>query len=100
MTEDHYILLRYVGGKIAGGDMFSLYLRDKTSDYLTVSWYGTVIDGALARRGWRLELSASTHERRELTLAQGEAAIMVARSTSSHKAWSRYAGRLMTGELS
>jgi len=96
MTEDQYILAYCQHG--AGSDKFSLWLRREASDYLTVGWAGRVIRTPLYNPGYSTRFDPNTYVEWELTQAQGQAAIMVARSVPEN-AWYRYAKRLMKGKL-
>jgi len=97
MTRDQYILVYCRRGWAS--DKFSLWLRRGALDYLTVSWHGTAIDAPLSRCGYRGGFDPDFHTQCKLTKVQGDATIMVARSAPSHKAWYRYAKRLMKGKL-
>jgi len=77
---------------------YSLWVCTEVRDFVLVSWAGEV---AVTASGYPHKgFDPARFKQVDLTQAQGQAAIMVARSAASREVWWRYAERIMGGELS
>jgi len=94
-AQDRYILVQWRRGAV--GDKFSLWLRRGAADYLIINWGGYLMQRPLDDNAYETGFKSPRYGEHELTLAQGEAAIMVARTVSSPEVWTRYAERIARG---